>query len=138
MPQNPLPKHGLSGETSVADNRRAWQVTRCNLNAALARLGGDRELLAALIEVFLEDGPPLMKRLESAFDSGDRPALHHAAHHLRGLASNFDADDVTEPALCIEKLASSRADFDSEADASLEQLDSAVARLTAELRNYRP
>jgi two-component system sensor histidine kinase/response regulator len=138
MPQNPLPNHGLSGATSVADGGRSWRGASCNLNAALARLGGDRELLAALIEIFLEDGPPLMVRVKSAFQSVDRPALHHTAHHLRGLASNFDAQDVTDPAFRLEKLAAGCADFDSAAEISLEQLNAAVVQLTEDLRNFRP
>ncbi len=55
-------------------------------------------MLAALIDIFLEDGPPLMERVKSAYLLPNRSALHHAAHSLRGLASNFDARDVVEPA----------------------------------------
>jgi HPt (histidine-containing phosphotransfer) domain-containing protein len=138
MPQNPLPNHGLSGATSVAEDGFSLPGASFNLDAALARLGGDRELLAALIEIFLEDGPALLKRVKSAYLSDDRPALHHTAHHLRGLASNFDARDVTEPALLIEKLAASNTNGHADAGIVLEQLETAVVKLTEDLRNFRP
>jgi two-component system sensor histidine kinase/response regulator len=139
MPQDRMTSLDISDAAIFANQKSvAGPKANFNLDAALIRLGGDRELLAALIEIFLEDGPPLMARVQSAYVAPDRSALHLAAHNLRGLASNFDARDVTDPALRLEQLAASGGALDSPGRATLDQLGQAVARLTEGLREFRP
>lgn len=73
-----------------------------NVGAALARMGGDSDLLADVAQFFLEDAPQLMAQMRTAL--GDRQAveLAHAAHTLKGLASNFDAIHVQMRAAELE------------------------------------
>lgn len=70
----------------------------CNLNNSLERLGGRRELLCDLLQFYLEDHVNLLKRIETAAESGDPENLIRAAHSIKGLAANFDATRVTESA----------------------------------------
>ena len=115
----------------------APEASDLNLSGALARLRGDRELLRALIDIFLEDAQPLLDRVKSAYHASDAAALHYAAHSLRGLAANFDAREVIEPALRLEKQASAGDAFDASADVALAQLERATAELVERLRDYR-
>ena len=65
-----------------------------DLNAALERLGGSRELLCDMIGFYLEDYPVLIERIEDAADAGDPVTLARNTHSLKGLAANFDAMQV--------------------------------------------
>ena len=75
-----------------------------DLNAALARLGGDHQLLRDLIGFFFEDSPPLLERVERGVTERDAKAVERSAHSLKGLAANFDAKDAVQAALRLEKL----------------------------------
>ena len=68
----------------------------------LARVGGDRELLADVIGFFLEDGPTLITTIRNGLVDGNYTAVHRAAHSLAGSAGNFDATAVTALARNLE------------------------------------
>ncbi len=125
-----------SSSETTSSPTLAPEASDLNLSGALARLRGDRELLRALIDIFLEDAQPLLDRVKSAYHASDAAALHYAAHSLRGLAANFDAQGVIEPALRLEKQAAGDA-FDASADVALAQLERATAELVERLREYR-
>jgi HPt (histidine-containing phosphotransfer) domain-containing protein len=120
----------VSGKASDVANQGA--VGSCNLRNTLDRLGGDEELMHALIHVFLEDGPALVSRIRIGRDSGNAQAIHHAAHSLRGLASNFDANHVITPAFKLERMAAVGR-IDPTVDATLVELDHAVSELATDL-----
>ncbi|QDS99466.1 Hpt domain-containing protein [Adhaeretor mobilis] len=69
-----------------------------NLSSALARLGGNRELLYEMIDFYLEDYETLLQRIDAAAEAGDPIALKRGAHSLKGLAANFDGVEVVESA----------------------------------------
>jgi HPt (histidine-containing phosphotransfer) domain-containing protein len=50
----------------------------------LARVSGDRQLLAELVDMFLEEWPKTMVKLRGAFADGDAHTMERAAHNLRG------------------------------------------------------
>jgi hypothetical protein len=50
----------------------------------LARVGGDRELLAEISKLFVEDAPRHLERIRAALDARDGDALRRAAHGLQG------------------------------------------------------
>lgn len=68
----------------------------------LARVGGDRELLAEVIELFLEDGPMEIENMRRGLTDGDSAVVRRAAHSLAGSAGNFGAVEVTTLARRIE------------------------------------
>jgi CheY-like chemotaxis protein len=106
-----------------------------DLQSTIRRLGGSEELLKEFIDVFKEESPGLLGELRAAIAAGDFSAAARAAHSLRGLAANFDATSVTEPASWLEK-AAQKHDL-AEADALLERLSSAVLRLGTALESHR-
>ncbi len=79
-------------------------VGRLDREAALARVGGDLELLQEIARLFLDDTPNMLGAIEKAAESGDAKALERAAHTLKGCVSNFGAADAYEAALNLEKM----------------------------------
>ena len=75
-----------TGSISVPGLPVAWDV-----NKALERLGGDEKLLREVLEIFVEETPKLMVRLQQAVAEGDAHGIESMAHSLRGELSYFDA-----------------------------------------------
>jgi two-component system sensor histidine kinase/response regulator len=71
-------------------------------DALLRRLSGDRELMADVIRVFLEDLPDRLTAAERAVGSRDAVAIHEAAHAIKGAASNLSAGRLFEAAQALE------------------------------------
>jgi CheY-like chemotaxis protein/HPt (histidine-containing phosphotransfer) domain-containing protein len=68
----------------------------------LARVDGDRELLAELAQIFREQARELMAGLEAAVDAGDARRVEHLAHTLRGSVANFGATEAARIAQALE------------------------------------
>jgi two-component system, sensor histidine kinase and response regulator len=111
--------------------RQAPPMVTCDLDAALRRLGQKKSLLIDMIGFFLEDAPVLLQDIQQGVASGDADAAARAAHSLKGLAANFDAESTTQAALRIEQLAKLQqlANIPPE----LETLQAATTHLMAEL-----
>jgi len=77
------------------------------LDAALERLGGDRELYGELVDVFRKECPAVIEEMRRAIASGDAKTLGRGAHTLRGAASNLGAACVSEAAAETERRANS-------------------------------
>lgn len=73
-----------------------------NLALALDRVGGDRELLEEVAQLFLDDYPNSVAEIEQALAVGDPKGVERGAHTLKGAVSNFGADSVVETALALE------------------------------------
>ncbi len=77
--------------------------THVNVDSALARMGGNETLVTELAQFFLEDVPQLVKDISRALKAGHAEAVERAAHSLKGLAANFDAETLATVALSIEQ-----------------------------------
>ena len=95
---------------------------------ALQRLGGDEELFQELATYFLEDADELLNAVRTGFARGDAENVGRAAHSLRGLAANFEAEQVISIASSIEQMA-----FRGE----LQAVPSALVDLEAEVQSLR-
>ena len=69
---------------------------------ALARMGGDAELLREIAGQFVEQAPALAKRIGAAIARSDREGVASAAHELKGAASSCSANVVSSLADGIE------------------------------------
>jgi two-component system, sensor histidine kinase and response regulator len=76
-----------------------------DIDRALRRLGGDRELVAKLIEFIAEDLPPLIEQIETSLRAGRYSEIERAAHSIKGLVSNVYCEAILEQALKIEQSA---------------------------------
>jgi CheY-like chemotaxis protein len=64
----------------------------------------DPELLAEVVDLFLQHCPHLVSKIEAAINNNDAQALHTAAHSLKGSASNFGVKAVQETLQELETL----------------------------------
>ena len=104
-------------------------------DAALDRLGGDSELLAELVDSFLQHAPIIVSQIRNAAAGKDAKALEGAAHSLKGMAANLDAVPVTSLA---ERLESSGHCKDlSDACEGVSELHSSMEELYRALAEYR-
>jgi PAS domain S-box-containing protein len=68
---------------------------------------GDEEMLADLLEVYLEDAPRIMGEIESAIAKKDAGALRFSAHSLKGMSANLSLMLARETAYELEKMGTS-------------------------------
>ena len=95
-----------------------------DLDAALAQVDGDMELLLEAGQLFSEDAPALLGRIGDSIAAGDTPELTLSAHALKGAVGNFGADRARELAARLE-LMGREGDL-NEAQVTYKQLKAAV------------
>ncbi|HVO97754.1 MAG TPA: Hpt domain-containing protein [Bryobacteraceae bacterium] len=73
-------------------------------NVALARVGGDADLLKEIAQLFLADYPKSLSDLREAIEAGDAKRMERAAHGLKGSVANFGARPAVEAAYRLETM----------------------------------
>jgi len=106
-----------------------------DLAGTLRRLGGDTNLLSDLVQLYYEDSPGLLERLQAGIEAHRSDEVRHAAHSLRGLAANFGASILTQSLLRLEEAAAEGRM--EEASSLLDQVGQDSARLQATLTLHR-
>ena len=101
--------------------------------AALGRLGGDKSLLADLVQFFFEDAFPLLVSIHEAIDQQNWDDARRRAHSLKGLAANFNALSAVSALQAMRR--ATTAIESTMRDASL-VVDGEIARLAAALADY--
>jgi signal transduction histidine kinase/DNA-binding response OmpR family regulator len=71
--------------------------------ALLERVGGDEEIFAEIIGLFMEDAPKRIRMLGEAVAGGDATAVREQAHSLKGASANVGAVALQEVAYEVEK-----------------------------------
>jgi CheY-like chemotaxis protein len=106
-------------------------------DAVLMRVGGDRDLLQEIVQLFVADSPSMVAGIRQALDAGDARKLYEAAHLLKGAVGNFAAPGAFAAALALETLGrqgslnGAREAF-SRLQAEIERLHAALAELGAD------
>ncbi|HVS38294.1 MAG TPA: Hpt domain-containing protein, partial [Gemmataceae bacterium] len=90
-------------------------------------VGGDRELLKSLTEVFFDSYPAQLEQLREAIGRGDAQTVYRLAHTLVGAVGIFGARWAVEAASRLEAMGR-RGDLTG-AEEAWKRLDAAVARL---------
>lgn len=103
-----------------------------DVEAALKRIGSNRELYLRFVSLFCEDMEPLSEEGANAFQQQDLLALGRFAHRVRGMSANLGANRVTFTALELEDACKSGGSKDS--TVKYKQLMNQVELLYAELR----
>ncbi len=73
--------------------------------AILERLGGDEDILAMMLDMYVQDVENNCTAIAKAFTSGNAPALQREAHTLKGLLATVSDDVGAADAYVIEKQA---------------------------------
>jgi HPt (histidine-containing phosphotransfer) domain-containing protein len=87
---------------AAMEGGRGRARTALDLDAALRRLEGDRQLLREVIDLFLQDCPRLTKGIREAIDGRDAGELKRGAHKLKGCIGYLGADDAVQLAYRLE------------------------------------
>jgi len=98
---------------------------------ALARVGGDEELLHEIAVLFLHECPRALLEIHQALAGEDAGKLESAAHSLKGSVANFGASAAVAAAFRLEQMG--RAQQLLEAPAALRELEQALSVVCAEL-----
>jgi two-component system, sensor histidine kinase and response regulator len=80
------------------------QAASWNKVEALDRIGGDEELLREVCQIFLEESPKLLKKLQQAVAAGDTDGVARAAHSLKGESSYLSASGTSRAARQLEEM----------------------------------
>ena len=100
------------------------------------RLSGDRELMADVIGVFLEDLPLRLAAIKEAVTARNAEALRVAAHALKGAAGNLSALGLFDAARVLERVGEeSRMNA---ADAAWRQLSVEASNVIDALNRHSP
>jgi two-component system sensor histidine kinase/response regulator len=105
-----------------------------NLSELLARVEDDRELLAELFAMFLEELPGLQNALHTALGLGDLREAAKAAHTLKGVLANLSMNQATSLAARIE--AAAQAGDASTIDETITAFDLEIAALSAGVGDF--
>lgn len=98
---------------------------------ALARVGGDHDLLKEIAALFLDEYPRALDEMHQALAHGDAKMLERSAHGLKGSVANFGARAAVDAAFQLEQLGHG-CKLD-QAPKALAALERALACLHAEL-----
>ncbi len=70
----------------------------------LEKFDGDKEFIAELVEIFINDVPDQFSEIQKAVDNLNSKDLEKAAHKLKGAVSNFGVKAAFETALQLEMM----------------------------------
>jgi two-component system sensor histidine kinase/response regulator len=101
--------------------------------AAMARVGGDAELLHEIACLFLDDYPRALEEIRDAANRGDARNLERSAHGLKGSVATFGAAAAMEAAKTLETMG--RAQQLAEVEQVIRTLELALAALRPELES---
>lgn len=96
----PLADQDISNEITNLQPVKLWDEIK-----ALKHLDGDKELLADMIILFLEEMPQLLTQLNQAYNQNDLSELANVAHTIKGSVGHFCADTASDYASQLERAA---------------------------------
>ncbi len=111
------------------------EIPGVDVATALARLGGNRTLLAQLLATFVGDHADTAREIADALEADDTDAARRIAHTVKGVAGNLGIVPVHAAAAALEPLLGSA---DPGLGAALDRLAVAVERTCSALTSTRP
>jgi HPt (histidine-containing phosphotransfer) domain-containing protein len=103
-----VPEHARQDRHAAPADVNVEPPPVLDLPAMLATVDGDRDLLAELIDMFLGESAAMLEAVRTAVTAGDAPALHRAAHALKGAVQIFGARQVYNQAHKLEVMGQKR------------------------------
>lgn len=95
-------------ETLTVGQEEGARALSLDSAAVLERVGGDRALLAELVELFLKDCPAQLGELRKAIATEDSSFLEQVSHRLKGALLNLGAAWASELAGRLENMGRSQ------------------------------
>ena len=103
-------------------------------SAAMQAVGGDRDLLASVVEATLDEWPQCIDSLKEALQADDAATVHRVGHTLKGSLKLFNATPAANIALLLEE--TGKTGYLEGAAPMLEALDSQIQKLLPELSRF--
>lgn len=91
-----------SQEDAVERAEKAPHASTFDLEDALSRLRGDREIFCRLAQFFIDDHHEVLEGIRAGLEQGEAEAVQRNAHSLKGMAASFSADAVVATARELE------------------------------------
>jgi CheY-like chemotaxis protein/HPt (histidine-containing phosphotransfer) domain-containing protein len=101
------------------------------LETLLELVGGEKALVAELIDSFLEEAPPLFTQLRQSVEQGDAAGLRMAAHTIKSSSNDFGATALAELCRELEEMGKNgtlegAAELTAQAEAEYERVQAAL------------
>ena len=126
---------GSPAPPAAAAAPAAADTAALDLSALIASFGGRSDLVAGVVDVFFEDVPAMLRRLDAAVAAGSAMEVAAAAHAIKGAVGLFSQGDAYENARGLEHRAR---DGDlSGVNGARDELTTNVTQLMADLRALR-
>jgi two-component system, sensor histidine kinase and response regulator len=106
-----------------------------DLSALLASFGGRADLVSGVVDVFFEDAPAMLRRLDTAVAARDATEVASAAHAIKGAVGLFSQGEAYETARTLEHRG--RGGDLGDVGAAYDAVKTSVTQLIAELRALR-
>ncbi len=100
----------------------------------LSRVGGDRELLKMLVDLFFESVPAQLADLHKALGSGNTIQVNRLAHTIKGAVGNFASPPAIEAAQRLEIMG--KEGHLEGAEAVFRELEETIEKLKGALRAF--
>ncbi len=117
---------GIGGYESESNSEIDW-------NVAFETVGGDRQLLVELIQVFLNEREKMLGDLESGLEQADFERARRSAHSLKGTFSHLGVASLAKMSEAIERLDDSEI---ANAKPMVQDLRNKIEQLTTEFQRF--
>jgi PAS domain S-box-containing protein len=132
-PKSILPRNSTTETGQVTPQPDKMPTTVFDMEGALERVEGDRNFLAELAVIYLDEVSKLSSALAEAYSKQDIVAASKIAHTIKGASSNFCAQPLHEAAFTFEKITTENAS--DEIAEAYRNLNSEIDRLNSAIRS---
>ncbi|MCH7989916.1 MAG: response regulator [Planctomycetes bacterium] len=122
----------LTGDENITvDKSSIVEAEFVDTEAVIKRVGGDRQALEELVEIWLRDSPRQLREIGEAVDAEDSQRLSAVAHALKGQISFFTSGP---PLAAVKRLETMGQNNDlSSAESAYDELQETYERLAREI-----
>jgi PAS domain S-box-containing protein len=131
-PVKPAASSSPVSSPAPAGDDRPQALEGIDLNAALARMGGNYPAFVSLLKRFERSQGASVAEINQLLRQEKRHGADQVLHRVKGVAANLGAREIAD--LCAEAQAALADDEDSALQTLLRALEDAIARLTATAR----
>jgi CheY-like chemotaxis protein len=103
-----LGKYGAASSVQVNEKIESNSKTKLNWSRILSRAADDPSILKEVIDVFLQDYPVMMRKLQAAIAIKNADEVEKRAHKLKGAVAVFEHQESYQNALELEKISRSK------------------------------
>ena len=122
-----------SKELAEMATRKMGASAGIDWNVAFDTVGGDRQLLIELINIFLKEKDSMIQKMRDGFKNSDVESAQRIAHSLKGTLHHLGVNKVAEIAEKIERLGEDELE---QAVALCDELENEINQLTSELQRF--